>query len=102
MKYFTDINTFGLDATCNNCGILTHFTGQNRYRLEEKGINIVKYQYEHQCQDCGTLRMADFNDDTNITEFLKDRCSCGGQFRRDKPLFCNSCKVNKTIENRSE
>ena len=100
MKYFSDVGPFGLKATCSNCGVMTHFTGQNRYRLEENGISVVKYVYQYQCQDCGTLKMADFDDPP--AEFMEKRCECGGQFRRDKPLFCYSCKANKTELNRSE
>lgn len=100
--HFADIGTFGLDATCKHCDVLTHFTGQNRYRLEEGRFNIVKYVYQHQCQDCGVLQMADFDDETNTSIVLKERCACGGQFRRDKPLFCSSCKENKTDENKSD
>ena len=100
--YFNDIGTFGLGPLCKNCGVITHFTGQNRYRLEENGIDIVKYQYEHQCQDCGALKMADPDDKLDTTILLKDRCSCGGQYRRDKPLFCHSCKSNKTPEDKSD
>lgn len=100
MKYFDDVNTFGLDATCSGCGVLTHFTGRNRYRLDKNGINMVKYVYEFQCQDCGVLKMANFKEASN--KFLEDRCACGGQYRRDKPLFCSSCKINKTAENKSD
>jgi hypothetical protein len=100
MKYFNDINTFGLDATCRLCGVMTHFTGQNRYRLEENGINVVKYVYEYQCQDCGKLKMAEFDDAND--DFQIARCNCGGQFRRDKPIFCPSCLKNKTDLNKSE
>ena len=100
MKYFDDVTTFGLNATCSSCGVLTFFAGQNRYRLEEKGINIVKYQYEFMCQDCGLLKMQDFEDASN--KVLKVRCGCGGQYRRDKPLFCSSCKINKTTDNKSD
>lgn len=99
---FNDIGTFGLDPLCKSCGVITHFTGQNRYRLEEGGYNIVKYQYEYQCQDCGALKMADDDDQADTTIFLFKRCDCGGQFRRDKPLFCSASKANKTSENKSE
>lgn len=99
--HFTDIGTFGVNPVCKNCGASTHFTGQNRYRLEEGGFNVVKYQYEYQCQDCGALKMDGFDDELGTAVFMHERCECGGQFRRDKPLFCYSCKANKTVENKS-
>lgn len=102
MKYFKDIGVFGLPATCSNCGTLTHFNGQSRYRIKENGINLVVNTYEYQCQDCGELKMSGDDDDKYGIEPLTQRCSCGGQFRRDKPLFCISCKVNKTEENKSD
>jgi len=101
MKYFSDIRTFGLDATCSACGVTTHFTGQNRYRIEENGIDIVKYEREFQCQDCGILAMGNIDEPPDL-QHLEKRCVCGGQFRRDKPLFCNACKANKTELNRSD
>ena len=100
--YFEDIGTFGFTPVCKNCAVKTHFTGQNRFRIEEGGYDMVKYQYEHQCQDCGALKMADFDDESDTTVFLRERCSCGGQFRRDKPLFCHACKANKTSANKSD
>ena len=102
MKYFQDIGVFGLPATCRNCGVITHFNGKSRYRIEENGINLVVYTHEYQCQDCGELRMSGDGDDKQGIEPLEGRCSCGGQFRRDKPLFCKGCKVNKSADNKSE
>ena len=100
MKYFDDITTFGLEATCSSCGVLTFFTGRNRYRMLENGIHLVKYDYQFQCQDCGELKMPGVSH--GYSQTLAERCNCGGQYRRDKPLFCKSCKTNKTHLNTSD
>ena len=62
MKYFNEIGTFGLNATCSHCAVTTLFAGQSRFRIEENGINLVKYQYQFQCQDCGALQMGGFHE----------------------------------------
>jgi hypothetical protein len=33
---------------------------------------------------------------------MKEPCECGGQFRRDKNIFCTSCHYRKSDENKSD
>ncbi len=96
---FNDIKFPGITATCKNCGVGTFFTGYQRYRLDED--NKVVLVPEYQCQDCGKLKLS-LPDIPENKDILADRCECGGQFRRDKPIFCNSCLFNKTSMNQSE
>ena len=65
----------------------------------------------YQCQGCGEI---DFSDqDINLPGeekkikqgtcvALKERCKCGGQYRRDKNIFCPNCKFRKNKNNRSQ
>ena len=65
----------------------------------------------YQCQGCGEI---DFSDqDINLPGeekkikqgtcvALKERCKCGGQYRRDKNIFCPNCKFRKNKTNRTE
>ena len=96
MLTFDDIMSPGLSAHCNHCGVKTYFTGKKRYILSD--CEIPQLIPEYQCQDCGTLIFS-LPDNQNNGSFLIKRCGCGGQFRRDKPLFCSKCMFNKTAEN---
>jgi hypothetical protein len=98
MILFPEIQFPFLSASCNHCSTTTIFTGYRRYRVDED--NSVLIVPEYQCQDCGklTFSMPDTLADENI---LSTCCECGGQFRRDKPLFCSSCKINRTPQNTS-
>lgn len=62
----------------------------------------MEFQLEHQCQDCGALKMDDKIATNGQADFLEKPCECGGQFRREKPIFCPNCKYNKTPINKSE
>ncbi len=87
--YFNEVGSFGANIKCPKCKVVTHFTGRNRNLFNAEPTDIVKYQYEHQCQHCGKLKMADVGDKEI---FLEKRCECGGYFKRDKPLLCPECK----------
>ena len=75
---------------------------QKRYRT-----HLMPYQ----CQNCGEI---DFSDQEinlpgevkrikkGICVALKERCKCGGQYRRDKNIFCPDCKFRKNKDNSSE
>lgn len=91
----------GLRATCRNCLQTTFYTGKVRVKIEKDGQRLLKYQREFQCQDCGELKIED-PDNELLVDWLIERCECGGEFRRDKPIFCKYCKANKTELNKSE
>ncbi len=91
----------GLNATCRNCLKTTYYHGMIRFRINKDGKSLVHYQREFQCQDCGELKLEDFDNDLMV-DWLMERCSCGGEYRRDKPIFCKYCKANKTELNKSE
>jgi hypothetical protein len=94
-----------LIATCSICNVETTFNGFMRYRLEESAVHIPEYQ----CQCCGKLKFGDDNQ-TNclVDEFgnevikyrvaLDQLCDCGGQFRRDKNIFCPACLHRRSEE----
>jgi len=96
MSTFDELPYGGNSLTCRNCNDTKYFTSFNRFRYETG----VQYQWGYQCQDCGTLTMSELG--TPQTDFLERKCTCGGQFRRDKRLFCANCKYNKTEENRGD
>ena len=89
---------FPIIAQCSMCEVETIFSGLMWFRTNER--KHISYQY--QCQDCGRLSYSD--------EFLKERdivalskkCECGGQYRRDKNIFCPNCHHRKTCDNKSE
>jgi hypothetical protein len=97
--YFKDLG-IATNATCRNCGVTTYINWQIRYRF--KGSAWAHFKMEHQCQDCGALKMDDLVAINGHADFLENPCECGGQFRRDKPIFCPNCKYNKTPINKSE
>jgi hypothetical protein len=99
MITFSEIQFPNLSANCKHCGITTIFTGHKRYRVDD--LASVLLIPEYQCQDCGNLTFSMPDKDGN-NEILTKRCECGGQFRRDKPLFCHGCQINKTSLNVSD
>jgi len=101
MLLLNEIEYTGMNATCRHCDVATNFKGRVRWRLLENGEHIVHYQNEFQCQDCGELTMDAMENPTDV-DWLMTRCTCGGEFRRDKPIFCKHCKANKTELNVSE
>ena len=96
MIKFETLPYLGKEITCRHCEKKTFFSNYSRIRLEKSAL----FQWYYQCQQCGLLKMSDL--DSPCTEFLERRCDCGGQFRRDKPLFCAHCLVNKTVHNTNE
>jgi hypothetical protein len=96
MKYFDDLPYSGQTLKCRSCDLELFYTKFNRIRYK----NVVKYVWGYQCQDCGKLELSEQG--ASSIDFLKIRCDCGGQFRRDRPLFCVQCKYNKTDSNSSD
>ncbi|MGI8582398.1 MAG: hypothetical protein ACR2KX_09380 [Chitinophagaceae bacterium] len=95
--YFNQIGPFGANIKCQKCKVVTHYKGYNKMQFKVEPTDIIKYQYQHQCQKCGSLKMADINNTEDSLEIL---CECAGQFRRDKPLFCYNCiAMSNGIEN---
>ena len=87
-----------LRATCSSCEVETVFSGFLRIRYE----NYAVHQHEYQCQSCGVLCFDDAEPydsyfDHNLIEHelvrvaLDHACECGGQFRRDRNIFCPHC-----------
>jgi len=60
------------------------------------------YHWHYQCQSCGKLNYSDEKAERGTIVALKEPCECGGQYRRDKNIFCTSCHYRKSEENRSE
>lgn len=87
-----------LYATCSKCDVTTIFQSKIRYRLS--GEKAVALHFQFQCQNCGKLVAS--NECNNINEIqvaLTEPCECGGQFRRDKNIFCPSCLHRKSDKN---
>ena len=96
MPKFDELGYGGSELTCRLCDDKVFYSNFNRYRYSDR----AEYEWGYQCQDCGTLIMS--KDNIEERQYLVDRCKCGGQFRRDKNLFCGNCKGNKTDENISD
>ena len=88
---------------CSVCGIETIFNGYTRVRLEQYTLHIPEYQ----CQCCGKLKFSQENQiDYTVNDYgkkvlrcrvaLDQTCECGGQFRRDKNIFCPNCHHRKS------
>ena len=89
---------FPLRATCIKCDLETCFSGLMWIRTNERRF----FSYEYQCQDCGKLTFSDQISDKGNIVSIDRKCDCGGQFRRDKNIFCPFCKHRKSKNNRSE
>lgn len=96
MPTFDELPYGGNELTCRNCSGKTFYSTFTRWQFKDH----AKYEWGYQCQDCGDLIMNEENIEGR--QYLIGRCKCGGQFRRDKPLFCKNCKFNKTDENVSD
>jgi hypothetical protein len=62
--------------------------------------NGCVYLWSYQCQDCGKKRNSDEIQTEGISVALNEPCECGGQFRRDRNIFCPNCHYRKSDENR--
>lgn len=100
LKYFLPAISLyrPLKVTCPICETETTFNSHIRMTTAEGTINLWCYQ----CQSCGKLKSSEDTHPDGIRIALEDKCKCGGQFRRDKNIFCPSCNYRKTAENRAE
>lgn len=96
MPTFDELPYGGNELTCRNCNDKTFYSTFTRWKFK----GHAKYEWGYQCQDCGELTMSEEN--IAGRQYLIKRCNCGGQFRRDKPLFCKNCNSNKNGENVSD
>lgn len=87
--FFTDIPYLGKELTCRICETKTFYGNFNKFRFDTHS----KYQWWYQCQSCGKTTTGEMG--LPAVDFLEIKCECGGEFRRDKPLFCPNCKGNK-------
>ncbi len=86
-----------INAKCSQCNSTTTFSGFMRVRMESEINNYPEYQ----CQSCGKLKFSNENltlsnendtkDELLIKVALNEFCECGGQYRRDKNIFCPNC-----------
>ena len=103
----------------DNIGILKCSKCQSETNIGKFSLTIGKatfskyfrtYLKPYQCQDCGEIKFSD--EEINLPDDIKkiiratcvalnERCKCGGQFRRDKNIFCQNCNYRKTKENKS-
>lgn len=96
MPKFDELGYGGGELTCSLCNDKVFYTTFNRYRYSDR----AEYEWGYQCQDCGEQKISKENIEER--QYLIERCACGGQFRRDRNLFCKNCKGNKTEENTSD
>tara|TARA_B100000579_G_C22183704_1_gene555285 strand:+ start:20 stop:391 length:372 start_codon:yes stop_codon:yes gene_type:complete len=89
---------FPLIATCTKCDLETVFSGLMWLRTNER--RFVSFQY--QCQECGKLTYSDKISSEGHIVSIDVKCECGGQFRRDKNIFCPGCKHRRSTDNKSE
>ena len=94
LSYFDDAGPNGKPLNCPKCGVSSFIIGSNAFRYKaDPFFDRFEYQFNHQCQGCGQFKLADNKQDFSF--FLQQRCECGGQFRRDKPLFCTNCNARE-------
>ena len=85
-----------------NCPVCEHNSSFSEH-MRLNTSNGCVYLWTYQCQDCGKKRNSDEVQENGITVALQEPCDCGGQFRRDRNIFCPSCHYRKSEENcRSE
>tara|TARA_B110000444_G_scaffold256173_1_gene291986 strand:+ start:243 stop:614 length:372 start_codon:yes stop_codon:yes gene_type:complete len=89
---------FPLVAECTKCNLETTFSGHMLIRTNERRHKLLEYQ----CQNCGILTFEDKHYTDCHIAGLEERCMCGGQFRRDRNIFCPGCKNRKGNKNCEE
>jgi hypothetical protein len=96
IKYFLEhIMLFcDLKPACRSCKVNTIFSGW--IRVDSSDLR------SYQCQSCGKLKGSDDGHPKGTRVALDDACECGGQFRRDKNVFCPNCRYRQSEENKFE
>ena len=99
LKYFLpEISPFRpIEAKCPICETTTIYCSHWRIRTSERAI----YLWAYQCQSCGKFDSSEEGHPEGIRVALEHSCDCGGQFRRDKNIFCSSCNYRKAKENKT-
>lgn len=100
LKYFLpEISPYRpIKAKCPCCDTETIYSSHMRINTTERN----HYLFTYQCQSCGKLERSEEAHPNGIRVGLEKRCVCGGQFRRDKNIFCPDCKYRRTTENKAE
>lgn len=101
LKYFIPAHSpyRPFNLTCPVCEHSSSFSEHMRLNTS----NGCVYLWTYQCQDCGKKRNSDEIQTEGISVALNEPCECGGQFRRDRNIFCPNCHYRKSDENcRSE
>lgn len=100
LKYFLpEISPYNpINVKCPSCDTETSYSSHMRIRTSDRNI----YLWSYQCQSCGKLENSEETHSNGIRVGLENKCACGGQFRRDKNIFCPSCKYRKSDKNKAE
>ena len=100
LKYFLPaISPYSpITATCPSCAVNATYSSHMRLNTSKGSV----YLWSYQCQSCGTLTTSDATHPKGACVGLEDKCECGGQYRRDKNIFCPSCNYRKKKDNKSE
>ena len=99
LKYFIPAHSpyRPLNLDCPVCEHKSSFSDHMRLNTSNGGV----YLWSYQCQDCGKQRNSDEVQENGVTVALQEPCDCGGQFRRDRNIFCPNCHYRKSAENGS-
>ena len=99
LKYFIPAHSpyRPFNLTCPVCEHSSSFSEHMRLNTS----NGCVYLWAYQCQDCGKKRNSDEVQENGVTVALQEPCDCGGQFRRDRNIFCPNCHYRKSAENGS-
>jgi hypothetical protein len=87
-----------LNYACPSCETTTTFSSQIHLSTS-KDSDPENY---YQCQKCGKLETSNEKGQDGTRVGLEIPCECGGQFRRDKNIFCPNCQDRKFEDNKAE
>ncbi len=93
LKEFGDSFTM----VCANCYEETPIENKLRLRYEDEESGMIKVGYllAYQCQSYGKFELFGGTVGPSYEGLIEEKCECGGEFRRDKHIFCNKCFYNK-------
>lgn len=89
---------FPLKPSCRQCGEKVIFSGSMSFNTDKGHVELKQFQ----CQGCGKLKYGEAHHAEGILVALQEPCECGGQYRRDKNIFCPHCSCRKGDTNRTE